>query len=98
MIDSIVAIIEVKGCWNSELDNAMETQLVNQYLKNNRCQNGLYLVGWFNCEQWDSSDYRKKQPPNLTKDEVQKQFDAQANELSQHDTLIKAFVINTALS
>ena len=98
LFDSIVAIIEVKGCWNSEINKAMETQLVNQYLKNNRCQHGLYLVGWYNCEQWDSSDYRKKQAPNLTKDEAQKQFDAQALGLSQHGTLIKAFIINTALS
>jgi predicted NACHT family NTPase len=97
LLDSIAVIIELKGCWNSELNNAMETQLVNQYLKNNRCQHGLYLVGWYNCEQWDSSDYRKKQAPSLTKDESQKQFDAQANELSQHGTMIKAFVINTAL-
>jgi len=98
LFDPIVAIIEVKGCWNSELDNAMETQLVNQYLKNNRCQHGLYLVGWFNCEKWDSKDYRKKQAPKLDIDVAQKRFDAQAAKLSQHGTCIKAFVINAALS
>ena len=46
-------IIEVKGCWNSGLDRAMEEQLVGRYLQDNRCQHGLYLVGWFNCDLWD---------------------------------------------
>jgi len=49
--DSVTVIIEVKGCWHPELDHAMKTQLVDRYLKDNRCQHGLYLVGWFNCDQ-----------------------------------------------
>ena len=75
----------------------MKTQLVNRYLKDNQCQHGLYLIGWFNCNQWDDNDYRKKQTPKLSIDEAQKKFDAQANELSQQGMLIKAFVLNTAL-
>jgi len=97
--DSITAIIEVKGCWNPDSDHAMKSQLVEKYLKNNCCQHGLYLVGWFNCDKWDKGDYRKGQAQalKLTKDEAQKYFDAQAVELSQGGTQIKAFVINTAL-
>lgn len=95
--DSVTAIIEVKGCWNQDLDYAMETQLVNRYLKDNHCQHGLYLLGWFNCDQWDEKDYRKGQSPELNIDEAQKQFDTQAAEISQQGLKIKAFVINTAL-
>jgi len=58
--DTITVIIEVKGCWHRDLDNAMGTQLVGRYLKDNHCQYGLYLVGWFNCDQWDTTDSRKK--------------------------------------
>lgn len=97
MYDSVTAIIEVKGCWNSALNQAMETQLVHRYLKDNRCQHGLYLVGWFNCDQWDDKDYRKRQAPRIGIYKVQKQFDAQATELSGQDMQIKALVINTAL-
>ena len=50
---TVTVIIEVKGCWNSELDRAMEEQLLGRYLKDNLCQHGLYLVGWFNCDLWD---------------------------------------------
>lgn len=45
--DSVSVIIEVKGCWNRDLQTAMREQLVDRYLKDNHCQYGLYLIGWF---------------------------------------------------
>lgn len=95
--DSITVIIEVKGCWNDELDTAMEEQLVNRYLKDNTCQHGLYLIGWFNCEQWDKSDSRKGKSPKISIDEAREKFDKQAKQLSQLGVQVKAFVLNTAL-
>ena len=95
--DSVTVIIEVKGCWNRELNEAMRTQLVDKYLKDNRCEHGLYLVGWFNCNKWDDNDYKKRDSPQCGIEEAQKQFDAQAAELSQGGVRIKALVIDTAL-
>ncbi|MGK7951807.1 MAG: NACHT domain-containing NTPase [Xenococcaceae cyanobacterium] len=95
--DSVAAIIEVKGCWNSQLNTAMETQLVNRYLQDNTCQHGLYLIGWFNCEQWDSSDYRKNKAPKISVVEAQQEFDLQAEQLSLSGVTVKSFVLNTAL-
>ena len=95
--DCVTVIIEAKGCWHPDLDRAMETQLLGRYLKDNRCEQGLYLVGWFNCDLWDDTDYRKRRAPKLTPEEAQKKFKAQALELSKQDKLIKALVINTAL-
>ena len=45
-LEILTAIIEVKGCWHPEVATAMQTQLVDRYLRENRCQTGLYLVGW----------------------------------------------------
>ncbi len=95
--DSITVIIEVKGCWHRDLNHAMKTQLADRYLKDNHCQYGLYLVGWFNCAQWDDNDCRKRQSPKISIDEARIRFDAQAAELSQQSTRVKAFVMNTAL-
>jgi predicted NACHT family NTPase len=95
--DSITVIIEVKGCWNPDLNHAMKTQMMDRYLKDNRCQHGLYLVGWFNCDQWDDNDPRKQQSRKISIDEARSRFDTQAVELSQQSTRIKAFVMNTAL-
>jgi predicted NACHT family NTPase len=95
--DVISAIIETKGCWHPELESAMETQLVNRYLKDNHCQHGIYLVGWFNCEQWDKDDPRRKRAPSLTIAQAQEQFDKQAMSLSARGSVIQAVVLDVAL-
>lgn len=95
--DSVSVIIEVKGCWNRELQTAMKAQLVDRYLQDNHCQYGLYLIGWFNSNEWDSEDYRKGDAPNITIDEAQRQFDVQAAELSQQGIKVRALVLNAAV-
>ena len=95
--DSITVIIEVKGCWHKELNHAMETQLVDRYLKDNQCQHGLYLVGWFNCNQWDANDRRKQRTAKISINELQKKLETQAAELSKKDIRVKAFVMNAAI-
>jgi hypothetical protein len=95
--DRITVIIEVKGCWNEDLDSAMESQLANRYLRNNPGRCGLYLVGWFNCDLWDEADYRKRVCPQLTLEEAQARYAQQAAGLSQAGAQVRALVLNTAL-
>lgn len=95
--DLISVVIEVKGCWHDELNQAMKTQLIDRYLNDARCQHGLYLVGWFNCPQWSKSDYRKREAPRLDIETARKQFTDRARELSQAGIRVNAFVMNTAL-
>ena len=95
--DVISAIIETKGCWNTELESAMETQLVNRYLRENHCQHGIYLVGWFNCERWDKEDYRRQRAPSWPIELAQAEFDKQAELLSSQGPQIRAMVLDTAL-
>lgn len=97
--ERISAIIEVKGCWSTKLKQSMKTQLVDRYLNDNPCQFGLYLVGWFTCDQWNDpkDSERRKHTPKISIEEARKQFDVQAKELSQAGVEIRAFVMNTAL-
>ena len=95
--DVVTAIIETKGCWNRELDTAMETQLSDRYLHDNETNCGLYLIAWFNCTQWDDGDYRKGNAPKQTLQKAREQFDNQAKELSGDRQSIRTFVMNTAL-
>ena len=97
VFDIVTVIIETKGCWNKELDTAMKTQLSNRYLRENQYHHGLYLVGWFNCRQWDDNDYRKKRAPRMTLQDAKEKFANQAEELSGAEKSIRAFVMNTAL-
>lgn len=96
--DSVNAIIEIKGSWHAELNSAMQTQLVDRYLKDNDCRSGLYVVGWFNCAQWDIEDGRQKHSPKIGIPDAQAQFDYQAASLSSKYGLnVRTLVINAAL-
>jgi hypothetical protein len=95
--DQVSVIIEAKGCWHPELETAMSSQLVERYLKDNQCQHGLYVVGWFNCPQWDPEDSRHRQAPKYGIEEARKRFGAQAAEISKGTVRVKALVIDTAL-
>ena len=88
-------IIEVKGCWNAELNTAMKSQLVDRYLKDNQCQHGLYLVGWFQCSQWDQSDWRHNRSSGIVG--ARDYLETQAAELSTGRAKVKAMVLNLAL-
>jgi len=94
--EQLSLIIEVKGCWNPELMTAMQEQLVDRYLRDNHCQHGLYLVGWLNCDTWDSQDNRKRRAPRMAIEEAQLLLDDQAVSLSRQVT-IKALVLNAAI-
>jgi hypothetical protein len=98
---TVSAIIEVKGCWSPELDTAMETQLVGRYLKDNQCPNGLYLVGWFNCDRWSENDDRKAAAPKYSLAEARTRFTGQAERLQSTAAMpglaVRAVVLNASL-
>jgi hypothetical protein len=94
--DRISVIIEVKGCWNRKVNEDMEGQLRDRYLRDNRCQHGIYLVGWFMCSQWDRKGDRRWRTPKRTVAQAQSHFDVQARALSG-SVQLRAVVLNAAL-
>lgn len=90
-------IIEVKGCWHVDIDTAMQTQLVNRYLKDYESKRGIYLIGWFLCDKWDKSDNRYGKTKKITKSEAQVKYNNKANDLSSCDYDIRAIVLDTRL-
>lgn len=96
-VDIITVIIEVKGSWNPDLSLAMKSQLVEEYLKDNHCQQGIYVIWWFQSQLWDDKDWRKARVPNLTIAGAKVQFDTQASELSQGQVHVKALILDAAL-
>ena len=95
--EQVRVIIEAKGCWNKELKTAMKNQLVERYLKENQCRNGIYLVGWFVCDQWDNTDYRKGITPKWLISDARNFFNRQSFDLSSRDLTIQSVVLNTGL-
>lgn len=95
--ETVAVVIEAKGCWYQRLYKEMEAQLAARYLRDNKCQYGLYLVGWFNCPQWDPEDRRQKTAARRDFDQTRKRLEDRALGLSQGDLHIKAMIISTAL-
>ncbi len=95
--DRITLLIESKGCWHAELGSAMRTQLVDRYLKDNLCRQGLYLIGWFRSTAWDQADTRWSRTPKITFVEAQDKFRDQAVQLSVEDLKVAAFVLDVPL-
>jgi hypothetical protein len=81
--DPIAAVIETKGCWNSELFTALEEQLFRDYMIRLRAQAGIYLVGWFDTEKWDPEDSRRGRVPKITMVEAKQRLDRQAAALPE---------------
>jgi hypothetical protein len=95
--ETVRVIIEVKGYWHSSVNTAMEAQLVFRYLRDNDCQHGIYLVGWYHCEQWDKRDSRYNKSRKESAQATAAHYDAQAVRLSNSPTKIRSFVLNAAL-
>lgn len=93
----IRVIVEVKGCWHSKLRTAMETQLVGRYLKENDCQHGLYLVGWYVCPQWDPEHSARGNVPFDSIQDTRTFLAEQARSLSRDGMIVKSAVINASL-
>lgn len=95
--EQVRVIIEGKGCWHREVKTAMKDQLVGRYLKDNQCTHGIYLVGWYECDQWDTEDSRRKRAPDWSLQEAKAFFENQAQTLSGSGYTVRAIVLNTAL-
>jgi hypothetical protein len=61
--ETLTVVVEVKASWHAEVREAMRTQLVERYLRDNRLEYGLYVVGWFAAPGWDPADSRSKSQP-----------------------------------
>jgi hypothetical protein len=93
----VSVLVEVKGCWNDGVYDDMKTQLLDRYMRNSQIRCGLYVVGWYSCEAWDATDYRKKRTKAWTVDVARQYFQQQAHDLSRDGILIQAMVLDLAL-
>ena len=96
-LDQLKVIIEAKGCWNREIKTAMETQLVNRYLKDNDCRHGIYLVGWFLCGAWSKRDSRRRAVEFKSLNVLNDYLTQQACRLSRDRNQIRAVVLDASI-
>jgi hypothetical protein len=95
--DIVSITVEVKGTWNQDLKTALVTQLKDEYLADTICCHGIYLVGWYDCPQWDKSDWRHTKSPKWSMEQAQTFFATQASDASDDSASIRSFVLTAAL-
>jgi hypothetical protein len=95
--DVITVIIECKGSWNAHLMSDIRDQLRNRYLVDNDCRHGIYIVGWYMCSQWDSTDPRYGTTLRRNRDQVARELTDSARALSTNGVQVRAVVFRTGL-
>lgn len=91
-------VIEAKGCWNNEVSDALETQLVERYLKPIAAAAGLFLVAWFDSGHGSRAGTWKNDPTRGNHDallaNVQERAAAAAEQTGRN---IRAVVIDCSM-
>ena len=95
-LERVSVVVEVKGCWNGDLKNAMEDQLKGRYLRDHPTGCGIYLVGWFASPKWRGDDWRKGSTPKWTLEHAREFFTQLAAKLSDAKVTLEAFVLDGA--
>lgn len=86
--DVIAVPIEVKGCWNDELEDGIEAQLADAYMADLRAACGLYVVFWFDVEDWQADEARRRtQAGRGTAEELHASLKALASDLEKRRRL-----------
>lgn len=96
-LDQVQVIVEVKGEWHQEVLTAMKTQLRDRYLEDNIGCHGIYVVGWYKCSQWDTSDSRSGRLKLSSRKELDHKLRSQADRLSSSEQKISSFVLDASL-
>lgn len=95
--EAVSVMIETKCSWNPGLEKDMESQLAGRYLRDNPCQHGIYLVGWFTSDKWDDGDYRHRRLTSADKNALQERLDAKAADLSKSGIKVRAMILDASL-
>lgn len=95
--EPVTVVIESKGCWNQELSKSLKEQLIDKYLIDERHRHGIYLIGWFMCEKWDSADYRKGRAPSMEIGDARELFSQQAEDNSDGFINVRSYVMDVRL-
>jgi hypothetical protein len=96
----VKVIVEVKGCWNADLETAMETQLVDRYLDPSEVTQGVYLVACFDPAGWkpDERDARRRAAAKHALGDLAEQLREQAQDVSARRSVdVEAVVLDCAL-
>jgi hypothetical protein len=92
----LTVIVEVKRSCNSEVTHALQTQLVDRYLLEERTNFGVYVVAFFDSSSFDLRSSDKPKWPSI---EVAKsELDSQAVAASTNGRSVNYFVLDARIA
>ncbi len=86
-------VVEVKCSWNDGLLTDLEQQLHDRYMRREGLDNGIYVVGWFDCTDW-IDEPRRKNSRKLDRLTTKQTLQHRAAELSVNGRRIDAVVVD----
>jgi hypothetical protein len=96
--EDLTTIVEVKGCWHPDVVSALDTQLVERYLRATANRFGVYLVIWFDSERWRDDDRRRAACARVDRDETMRALAARARELeAEHGLYLRVVALTVRL-
>lgn len=90
-------VIEVKGCWNPDLETDLEEQLVRRYLTGGTLRCGLYLIGWFASASWDRKDQRQRVTARRDREKLMVVLSERSSALSAEGRHVRVRVIDAGI-
>ena len=81
-------VIEVKGCWNSEVKTGLENQLIQKYLLLHKWNFGIYVVSWYICDAWKNS---RNSLESATLEDAREELRRLADEASRQHSELRVF-------
>ena len=82
--------VEVKGAWNEELLTAMQTQLVDRYMRDTASTRGIYIVAWHDLSSWtDTTDNRRTKLASVDRAAIEAALATQAAEVAQQGAQVQ---------
>jgi len=97
--DVLTLCIEVKCNWNPSAKTAIKEQLIEKYMTGGSAQAGILLLGWYECQSWDTEDKRLNKSTSVWKDIDSARIDleGQCNDMQNANNLVSSKTIYCGL-
>jgi hypothetical protein len=91
-------VIEVKGCWNDDIPDALECQLVSQYLNQWPGSAGVFLVAWFDPAHGSRPGSWRNDPVRGDKEALQQMLSLRAADATPSgDHVVVSLVLDCSM-
>ena len=94
---SVTCLIEVKCNWNTKIEVDLNEQLAERYLRGPHGTHGIYLVAWYDGDNWLKDDSRRPRATSRTKTGLLEKLQARTASLESEGITVAVCLIDLTL-